>query len=216
MLGAADRTGVDYVLLGNVYGYGPLRRPAFEDDPLMPVSVKGRIRANIWEDALQAHKTGRARTTEVRASDFLGRGAYSVYNLMVTPNILAGKPAYYPGALDVAHSWTFTEDAARTLIAASRSEQAWGRAWHVPSLEISVRTLTNGLSEAAKAPPPQLIRMTAKDVIEAGRTDSIIAEIVEMLYLYEEPFEMSTAATRSAFGIQVSSLIDVLNDTLRS
>ena len=217
MLAAAERVGVDYVMLGNVYGYGPVRGTVFEDTPLAPVTVKGRVRARIWEDALEAHKAGRVRVTEVRASDFLGHGAYSVYNLMVTPKVLAGQPARYPGDPDVAHGWTYTEDAARTLIAASRSERAWGKSWHVPPCSgISARVLTDRLAEVAKAPSPQLIRMTAEDVAEMGRTDSIIAEVEEMLYLFELPFEMSAAATASALSVQASPLSDVLADTVRA
>lgn len=217
LLGAATRTGADYLMLGNVYGYAPTQGPVFESDPLAPTTVKGRVRARIWEEALDAHEAGRVRATEVRAANFLGHGAYSIYNLTVTPNILAGKPAYYPGDLDVPNSWTFTEDAARTLIAVSRSELAWGRAWHVPSLTgLSARALTNRLAEAAKAPPPQLFRLTAQEVHDAGRTDSIVAEVEEMLYLQESPFELSSSATSRAFAVQASSLADVINDTLKS
>jgi len=217
MLEAAKRTGVDYVMLGNVYGYGPTVGPIAETTPLAPTSVKGRIRAKIWEDALEAHTSGRIRATEVRASDFLGHGAYSIYNLMVTPNVLAGSPAYYPGDLDAAHSWTYTEDAARALIAASRSESAWGKSWHVPPCsDISVRGLTEQLATVAKAPAPQLIRMTAKDVAEIGRTDSIMAEVEEMLYLFELPFQMSAVATASVLSTQAASLSEVLRDTTRA
>ncbi|MEJ1098737.1 MULTISPECIES: NAD-dependent epimerase/dehydratase family protein [unclassified Pseudoxanthomonas] len=216
MLEVAERAGVDYVMLGNVYGYGPVSGAVLEDHPLSPTSVKGRIRAKIWEDALHAHTAGRVRATEVRASDFLGHGAYSIYNLMVTPNVLAGSPAYYPGDLDVAHSWTYTEDAARALIAASRSDAAWGKSWHVPPCaNISVRELTGQLAEMANAPSPQLIRMTAKDVVEMGRSDSIMAEVEEMLYLFEQPFEMSAAATASVLSVQASPMPEVLRDTLR-
>jgi len=216
MLAAAERTGTGYVMLGNAYAYAPTQGPVFENDPLAPTTIKGRVRAEIWAEALDAYKARRVRVTEVRASGFLGHGAYSIYNLMVTPNVVAGKPAYYPGDLDVANSWTFTEDAARTLIAVSRSGLAWGRAWHVPSLTgISARAVTNRLAALAKKPPPQLMRMTAKDVHEAGRTDSIIAEVEEMLYLSDLPFELSSAATSKAFAVKASSLDDALYDTLK-
>jgi nucleoside-diphosphate-sugar epimerase len=216
MLAAAERTGVDYVMLGNVYGYGPVGGRVAESTPLAPASVKGRIRARIWEQALEAHTSGRIRATEVRASDFLGHGAYSIYNLMVTPNVLAGSPAYYPGDPDVAHSWTYTEDAARALIAASRSESAWGKPWHVPPCShLSARELTDRLAAVAQAPSPQLIRMTAKEVMELGRTDSIIAEVEEMLYLFESPFQMSAIVTASALSLQPSPLSEVLRDTVR-
>ncbi|GFJ87677.1 hypothetical protein [Phytohabitans rumicis] len=65
--------------------------------------------------------------TEVRASDFLGAGVYSPFTLMVGAQVLAGSPVSYPGDLDAPHSWTYTGDAARTLIAVARHEQSWAR-----------------------------------------------------------------------------------------
>ena len=215
MLSAAERTGAGYVMLGNVYGYAPTGLVT-EGDRLAPVSVKGQVRERIWEQAARAHAAGRVRATEVRASDFLGHGAYSIYNLLVTPNVLAGQPAHYPGDLDVAHAWTYTEDAARTLIAASRSNRAWGRAWHVPSLTgVSARVLTRQLANAANAPAPQLYRMTRADIAIAGRSDSIIAEVEEMLYLSEQPLELSSAVTSAALSVHASPLSEVLGDTIR-
>ncbi|MEJ8644754.1 NAD-dependent epimerase/dehydratase family protein [Streptomyces sp. MS1.HAVA.3] len=77
LLAAAEGTGTDYVMLGNVYGYGPVDGPLTPDLPMKPTSDKGRVRAAMWEEALAAHRAGRVRVAEVRASDFLGAGALS-------------------------------------------------------------------------------------------------------------------------------------------
>ncbi|GAA2795811.1 hypothetical protein RMN57_36240 [Kitasatospora sp. CM 4170] len=82
---AAEDGGADHVMLGNTYGYGPVDGPAVEDLPMAPTSVKGLVRARIWQDALAANEAGRVRVTEVRASDFLGAGAHSPFTLMVEP-----------------------------------------------------------------------------------------------------------------------------------
>lgn len=67
LLAAAERTGTDYVMLGNVYGYGPVEGPLTPDLPMRPNSDKGRVRAAMWEEALAAHRAGRVRVAEVRA-----------------------------------------------------------------------------------------------------------------------------------------------------
>ena len=95
LLNAAIATQVDYVMLGNLYGYGSVRVPMTESLPLRPNSTKGRIRAQIWADAKAANDAGRLRATEVRASDFIGLGAISVFTLMVSPKLLAAKPAFF-------------------------------------------------------------------------------------------------------------------------
>ncbi|MCK9926637.1 hypothetical protein MXD62_05545 [Frankia sp. Mgl5] len=137
VLAAAERVGADYVLLGNMYGYGLVGGPVTEDRPMAPSSVKGRVRVRMWEDARAAYEAGRVRVTEVRASDFLGFDAVSLF---VAPEVLAGTPVAYPVDLDVPHSWSYVGDVARVLVAAALHEWSWRRAWHVPSTsELSVR-----------------------------------------------------------------------------
>ncbi|MFB9834134.1 NAD-dependent epimerase/dehydratase family protein [Actinoallomurus acaciae] len=150
LLATAEHTGADYIMLG----YGAVDGPVTEDLPMAPTSVKGRVRAQIWHDAHAACAAGRVRVTEVRANDFLGAGAYSPFTLTVGAPVLAGLPVAYPGDLDAPHSWSYTGDTARTLIAASRHEGSWGRAWHVPATsDAPVRELAARLAEAAGAPP---------------------------------------------------------------
>ncbi|QES49269.1 NAD-dependent epimerase [Streptomyces venezuelae] len=211
VLAAAERVGADYVMLGNTYGYGPVEGPVTEGLPMAPSSTKGAVRARMWEEALAAHDAGRVRVTEVRASDYLGAGALSPFTLMVGAQVLAGSPASYPGDLDAPHSWTYTGDAARTLVAAAGSERSWGRAWHVPSTsESPVRELAAQLAAAAAAPGPRLIRMTREELERVGRTDSVMAEFPEMLYLYDRPSILDAAATARALGITPSPLGEVL------
>ncbi|MBU3062950.1 NAD-dependent epimerase/dehydratase family protein [Nocardia sp. NEAU-G5] len=213
LLAAAERSGADYVMLGNTYGYGPVDGPVTEDLPMAPTSVKGRVRAQMWHDALAAYEAGRVRVTEVRASDYLGVGAYSPFTIMVGTPVLVGSPVSYPGDLDAPHSWTYTGDAARTLIAAARNEKSWGRAWHVPSTSrASVRALAAHLALVAAVPGPELTHMTRAELKEIGRTDSIMAEFPEMLYLYDRPNILDTSLTASLLNIAPTPIDVVLDE----
>ncbi|RAJ41771.1 nucleoside-diphosphate-sugar epimerase [Kitasatospora sp. SolWspMP-SS2h] len=209
LLGAAERTGAGYVMLGNVYGYGPVDGPFTEDLPLRPSSVKGEVRARIWADALAAHRAGRVRATEVRAGDFLGAGAVSPFTLLVAAPVLAGRPVAYPGDPDAAHSWTYTGDAARALVAAARDERSWGRAWHVPSASHApARELAVRLARLAGAPAPRLDRMSTGALAGAARADAVMAEVPEMLYLYDRPALIDSTATETALGLPPATPLD--------
>ncbi|PTL77391.1 NAD-dependent epimerase/dehydratase family protein [Vitiosangium sp. GDMCC 1.1324] len=213
LLTAAERTGAGYVMLGNLYGYGPVDGLYTEDLPMAPTTEKGRVRARMWNDALAAHEAGRVRVTEVRASDYIGRGAASLFTLMVAQQVLAGEPASIPGDLDAPHSWTYTGDVARTLVAASRNEQAWGRAWHVPSTaRLSIRELATRLAHVTGAPAPKLSRMSADEVALLGRSDSIMREVSEMLYLSERPCLLDSTRTERTLGLEPTPLDDALRD----
>jgi nucleoside-diphosphate-sugar epimerase len=210
VLRAARHAGAGLVMLGNVYGYGESDVPLREDLPLAPLTAKGRVRAAMWHDALASG----ARVTEVRASDYLGRDAASLYTMMTLPALLRGEPAAYAGDLDAPHAWTFVRDVAATLVAAARDERCWGRAWHVPSHELSARALSQRFANAAGVPAPVLERMPLERLRKLGETDSILAEVVEMAYLYEQPLRLDSASTRSVLGVHASPLEQVIADTL--
>jgi nucleoside-diphosphate-sugar epimerase len=213
LLTTAERSGADYVMLGNTYGYGPVNGPATEDLPMAPTSIKGKVRAQMWHEALDAHEAGRVRVTEIRASDYLGAGAYSPFTLMVGTQVLSGAPVSYPGDLDAPHTWTYTGDAARTLIAAAHNETSWGRAWHVPSTShASVRELAAHLAQAADVPAAELAHMTRTELEEIGRTDSIMAEFPEMLYLYDRPNILDTSFTAAVLAVAPTPIDVVLDE----
>ncbi|WNI16275.1 NAD-dependent epimerase/dehydratase family protein [Actinacidiphila sp. ITFR-21] len=213
LLTAATRTGTDYVMLGNIYGYGEVDGPITEDLPLAPVSEKGRVRAAMWHDAQAAYAAGRVRVTEVRASDFLGAGATSLYAGMTAPMVLAGESAPYPGDLDAPHSWSHIGDVARTLVAAAGNDDSWGRAWHVPSVsDGSVREVSARLAAAAAAPAPRLRRMPPAELQELGRTRPGLAEVTEMLYLYDRPLYLDSSATEKSLDLQAAPLDTALSE----
>ncbi|GGT33744.1 hypothetical protein GCM10010176_092880 [Nonomuraea spiralis] len=122
-----------------------------------------------------------------------------------------GAPVSYPGDLDAPHSWSYTVDTARTLIAAAGHEESWGRAWHVPSTsDLPVRELAHRLAESAQAPAPRLAHMFLRELEEIGRTDSVMAEFPEMLYLYDRPNVLDASSTVDVLGVAATPLDDVL------
>lgn len=213
LLETAIRTGAGYVMLGNLYGYGQVDGPMTEDLPIAPNTVKGRIRAQAWSDALSAHEAGRVRVTEVRASDFIGRGAMSAFTIMVAPKILAGRPALFPADLDAPHSWTGTGDAARALVAIAQDDRAWGRAWHVPSNRaVSARQLANTLAQSAGAVAPRLRRMPGWLLTLAGLASPVVRELPEMQYQFQRPFILDSSETENTFGLTATPLPDILRE----
>ncbi|MFI6316562.1 NAD-dependent epimerase/dehydratase family protein [Nonomuraea sp. NPDC050556] len=199
---AAERTGVGFVMLSNVYGYGPVDGSFTEDLPMAPTTIKGAVRARIWEDALAST----ARVSEVRAADYLGAGVYSLFNLMVTAPLLAGDPAVLPYDLDVQQSWSYVGDVARTLVAAAGDERSWGRAWHVPSTLMSARELAVRLASLTGAPEPKLESLPLTGLRALAKADSIMAEVPEMQYLYRRPFVLDSTFTREALGLEATPL----------
>jgi nucleoside-diphosphate-sugar epimerase len=164
----------------------------------------------MWERAL----TSNVPALEIRASDYLGDGAGSLFTLMTLPPLLAGEPSTMPGDLDALHAWSFTKDVARTLVAASRYSGDWGRAFHVPSQHISVRDLAARLAELGGAPLPGLRALTDEDLEALAREDEFMREIPEMVYLFRQPCILDASDTERLLGVYASSLDVMIEDTL--
>ncbi|WP_374215869.1 NAD-dependent epimerase/dehydratase family protein [Frankia sp. AiPs1] len=214
LLTAAERSGARYINLSNTYGYGPVFGAMTEDLPMSPTTIKGRVRAQMWQDAITAHEQGRIRFAEVRPGDFIGPGSVSMFNLMVAPSVLAGNPVHIPADLDAAHSWGYPGDVARMLVAVSRDDQAWGRAWHVPPIsDGSVREIAVRFADLTGAPVPQLANMSPLDLHNLAISDPIMAEIPEMQYLYQRPSVLDASLAARTFNLKPTPLDDVLIET---
>lgn len=211
LLTAAEKTGAAYVNLSNTYGYGPVEGPQTDDLPMRPTTIKGRVRATMYLDGLAAHEAGRLRFAEVRPGDYLGVGALSMFNLAIAPKVLAGEEVVFPADLDAAHSWTYTGDVARTLVAVARSAESWGRAWHTPQTsDISIREMTSRFASVAGVATPPIREATPEELHAAMLSDPVMAETVEMQYLYLRPSVLDWSRTAAAFELRPTPLADVL------
>jgi nucleoside-diphosphate-sugar epimerase len=184
-----------------------------EDLELRPNSVKGEVRARIWTQAKGAHDAGRVRVTEVRASDFIGRGAMSVFTIMVQPKVLAGKTALFPADLDAPHSWTGVSDTARALVALSSTDKAWGKPWHVPTNPpVSPRQLAITLARCARVRAPRIREMPSWLLATAGLWSKTVRELPEMQYQLQKPFVMDSSLTQREFNLRPTPIPDILRE----
>lgn len=205
LLAAAERSGAVLVTVGNLYGYGAVDVPMTEDLPLAERTVKGRVRADMWRDALTAHEAGRVRAVEVRGSDYLCPGDQSMLGDRVMRPLVAGRRARVLGSLDQPHTWTAVADVARLVVTVAQDERAWGRAWHVPSAP--PRTQREALTDlAARAGvAPRLGSMPRPALRLAAVASPLVREVGEMLYQFERPFVLDSTAAQRTFGLTPTS-----------
>jgi nucleoside-diphosphate-sugar epimerase len=211
--GAAEKTGARLVIAGNVYGYGENAPSQLSPDlPMSPTTVKGRVRAAMWKCALSSSVSA----IEVRASDYLGAGALSLFTLAVVPLILSGEETAVVGDPDAVRPWSFTKDVARTLVAVSGYAGEWNRAFHVPSQHATARELAARFAAAAGAPAPRMRALSEPELHSLAEKDPIMREVEEMAYLTQRPSVLDASETIRLLGIAASSLDEMVSDTLRS
>jgi nucleoside-diphosphate-sugar epimerase len=203
VLAAAERSGAVLVTMSNLYGYGPSGHPMTESDPLRATGPKGRARAAVWTQALDAHRAGRVRVAEARASDFFGPGVLRQGQIgqRSIPRLLRGRTIRVMGDPDAPHSWTYLPDIASALTTLGRDERAWGRAWHVPtSAPVSQREIYTTLARIAAAPAPRVVPLPAWQLRAAGLFAPIVRELREVRYQFDRPFVVDSSAYQALFG----------------
>ena len=114
---ACKRAGAKLVFFDNVYMYGRVNGWMTEQTPFRPCSKKGEIRARIATELLNEIKAGSLTALIARSADFYGPNARtSVANLLVFDKFATGSTASWLVNDSVRHSFTFTPDAARSLV----------------------------------------------------------------------------------------------------
>ncbi|MFZ2503337.1 MAG: NAD-dependent epimerase, partial [Nocardioides sp.] len=219
-LTAAARTGAGLLTVSNLYGYGPQPGVLSESTPLAATGTKGRVRAQMWEDALAAHRRGEVRTTEVRASDYFGadsRRQMSFLNDFLLRPLAAGKVARPPmGNLDAPHSWTYLPDISRLAAALAdrvADDAIWGRAWHVPTAPArSLREVAGDLAALGLVDSPR-VRLMPRSLMRLARVVPLIGELEETAYQFERPFVLDSQAAQRELGLAPTPWADALTET---
>jgi nucleoside-diphosphate-sugar epimerase len=211
ILAAAERSEAVLVTISNVYGYGPVDHPMTESDPLAATFTKGQVRARMWLDVEAAHRAGRVRAVEARASDYVGIGAESHLGDRVLPRLLAGRNVKVLGDPDAAHSWTAVDDVCDALVLLGRDERAWGRAWHVPTAPpLSQRSAIDLMCDLAGVRRVKVGAMPGWMLSAAGMFNKTIRELPDVLYQVERPFVVDSSDYTRTFGVEATPLADTL------
>jgi nucleoside-diphosphate-sugar epimerase len=218
VLTAAERTGAGLVTVSNLYAYGRVEGPMREDHPLRPAGRKGEIRAQMWQAALEAHRSGRVRATELRASDYTGPGvgAQSLLNSMVITPTVKGRPVWLVmGRPDVPHTWTDVRDTARLAAMLATDDRAWGHAWHVPSA--AARTMQDVADEVAGicGRAPRRVHGIPRFAVTAlGSVVPLLRELRETRHQFERPFVLDSSHTEATFGLQATPWEQTLKESV--
>ena len=217
VLGGAASAGAKLVAMENLYMYGPTGgRPLTEDLPYAANTRKGKVRARMSEELMEAHRSGRVRVAIGRASDYFGpRVLASAAGEQVFGRAVEGKSAQVAGDPDQPHTYTYAPDVGKGLVVLGEREEALGRAWHLPSPEtVTTRRFVERIFE--EVGKPARVQAAPKILLRAmGLFNPGMREMIEMLYEFEEPFVVDHSAFERAFGVRATPLRKAIGETVR-
>jgi nucleoside-diphosphate-sugar epimerase len=216
ILEGAASTGAKLVSMENVYMYGPTQgKPLTEDLPYAATTRKGRVRAQMAQDLLAAHRSGKVRVAIGRASDFFGPGALtSSSGERVFLPALSGKASQVVGNPNLPHTYTYVPDIGKGLVILGERDEALGQVWHLPSAQtvttrqfIEMIFAETGYSARVQAVPNLILKTLAL-------FNPMLREVVEMLYEFEEPFIVDHSRFERTFGNHATPLQEAIHTTV--
>jgi len=216
LIAAAGLAGARLVTAENMYVYGATETPMKEDQPHRPHTRKGKIRAAMSADLLEAHRQGRVQAALGRAPDYFGPFAVetTIYGGRVFYPALSGKKVSVQGKLDALHTWIYVDDFARGLVTLGAHEEALGQTWHLPAPPpLSQRDFVSLIFEEAGY-PPRMAETPAFVFKMVGLFVPIMRELEEMLYQWEKPYLVNHDKFATAFGATVMDHRTTIRETL--
>ncbi|KRE58369.1 NAD-dependent epimerase/dehydratase family protein [Paenibacillus sp. Soil750] len=216
MAGAAA-AGAKLIYGDNLYMYGQANQPLTENLPDLATGKKGLTRAQMAEELLLAHQSGKVRVAIGRASDFYGPGVkQSSLGERVFGFALGGKPVSLLGNLDMPHTYTYIDDFARGLVTLAQEDRALGEVWHIPSAKTHTTRELLELIFDELGSTSKISTLSRPMVTMIGLFHPMLRELKEVLYEFEHPFILDHSKFEAAFGPQTTTPhVEAIKHTLQ-
>lgn len=172
-----------------------------EQNPVMPSSNKGKVRAQIADMIMHDVKAGKLTALIARAADFYGPGINtSVLMETVYKNLQKGKKANWLGNPGKIHSYTYTPDAAKATALLGNTPDAYNQVWHLPTDDQKitgkewVELFAKNMNVA-----PKYMAVPAGMVKIMGLFNPIMKELGEMMYQYDRDYFFDSTKFKRRF-----------------
>ncbi|GAA3400648.1 NAD(P)H-binding protein [Paenibacillus hodogayensis] len=215
---AADRLSLQVVVIDGIYPYGRRRMDLVtEEHPKQPHTKKGKTRL-AYEKMLFDGKWSRAKVMIVRLPDYYGPTANEASYLGSTlESVAAGKMAFFIGNMHVPREYIYLPDAAFMIAELAGRDEAYGQNWNIPGAGlISGKEIVRIARQASNSTKP-VLPLGKLGLSLLGMSIPVMKEIVEMLYLTEEPLVLSGDKYKRLIGpIKATRFEEGINTTIRA
>ena len=215
---ACKRADAKLIFFDNVYMYGRVSGAMTEATPFNPCSKKGEVRAKIATSLVDVWKAGILTAMIARAADFYGPATPNgLPNVLVFEPFSKNQKASWLANDSVAHSYTYTADAARSLVMLAESESAWNQTWHVattPNPPTGKEFVGMAAKEFGVAPRYRVLSRPMVRVI--GWFNPLVGEVYEMLYQNDSPYLFDSTKFARAFGFSGTPYAEGIRATAAS
>ncbi|MEK3913115.1 SDR family NAD(P)-dependent oxidoreductase [Paenibacillus sp. FSL H7-0331] len=189
---AAERLAIKVVAIDGIYPYGRKQMELVtEEHPKEPHTIKGKVRLD-YERMLFSNRWTKVKVMIVRLPDYYGPTANEASYLGSTLEaIAAGKMAFFIGNMHVPREFVYLPDAAAMVTELSGKDFAYGQNWNIPGAGLISGQEIVRIAQTASGHVKPVIPLKKLGLSLIGMGVPVMKEIVEMLYLTEEPLTLS-------------------------
>ncbi|HHY74752.1 MAG TPA: SDR family NAD(P)-dependent oxidoreductase [Bacillus bacterium] len=192
---ASKDANAKLVLVDNIYAYG--RNPGTlvtEETPKNPHTKKGKIRLQL--EAMV--KNSNVPYIIAHFPDFYGPNATNTILNYTFEGVIKNKRSMFVGDLKVAREYIFTPDGAKALVELALMESAYGQNWNIPGSGVITGDEIIAILREHTGYNKKVGTVTKGMVKFLGMFDKMMREVVEMLYLTEDPIVLNGAKLEQA------------------
>ncbi|TGN10027.1 NAD-dependent epimerase/dehydratase family protein [Leptospira ilyithenensis] len=211
---AAEETGKKIVFVDGVYVYG--KNPGYpveEDYPYLAHTKKGKIKVEFAKMIL-SDLWKKAKPLIVRLPDYYGPTSKLAYLNPTLDGLATRKFGIFFGSLQPKREYVYLPDAAKMIVAIALQENSFGSNWNIPGGMISGNEIVR-IAETHLGRKSKVISLGRFTVKLSGIFDSFLREVVEIMYLMEDPLQLSGRKYLEKIGpIPRTSFEDGIAETL--
>ncbi|WP_134684478.1 NAD-dependent epimerase/dehydratase family protein [Brevibacillus migulae] len=188
---AAEKLEMKVVVVDGIYPYGRKTvERATEDHPKRPHTRKGKVRL-AYEQLIFHPRWQKAKPLIVRLPDYYGPSAQASYLNVTMEAIAAGKPTAFIGNMKIPREYVYLPDAAHMIAEIAERPESYGQNWHIPGPGVISGHELVRIAQRASGKRKLVVPLGRIGLSLIGLFNPVMKEVVEMLYLTEEPFILS-------------------------
>ncbi len=217
-ISACKKHGSKLVFFDNMYMYHPGKlNPMTEESEILPVSKKGKVRAEIAQMIMDEVKSGKLQALIARSADFYGPGiSNSVFNEVVVKNLKLEKKANWFCSVNYLHNFTFTPDAAKATAMLGNTASAYGEVWHLPTVAAITGEEWIGKVAAELEVKPKTQIATKLIIKIMGLFNPIMKEFVEMLYQWDRDYNFDSSKFETIFKMKPTPVDEAIKQIIKA
>jgi len=167
---------------------------------------------------IDSWKSGAFTGMVARAADFYGPDTRNgMANILVMDPLSKKKKASWLVNDTVPHSYTYTPDAAQSVLKLAEWTTAWNQTWHLPTAPDPLtgsEFVTLAAKEFGVAPNYRVLSRPMLRLV--GLSNKSVAESYELLYQSESPYLFDSSKFAREFGFAGTHYADSIRATVAS